>query len=115
MYVEASRAYYGWIKSRTRVTFDKLGKVTRTTLIDNFIKSVDPAEKKFVLNQSSPVPILMVQKVRSEAEKKEESSIRNLNTEVHALLVRPTESKPKHTMAGRIVVLKATFETSVLL
>lgn len=85
-----------------------------STFIARFKKPVHPAQVKIASSHSPLVLILLVLATRSEHENKEQSNIRQANTEGLALLVTPTENEPKHITAARQEVLKVMCDTSAL-
>lgn len=79
-----------------------------------FLKLIHQAKRKFIPYNSSPVPFLIVHKVRNKAEKKEETGFRQSNIKDLALFLTTTGSEGKHIMATGQAVLKAMWEISVL-
>lgn len=82
--------------------------------IDRFIKSVHPAERITFPYHSLTALILLVHETRKAADKKEASDIRNFNAEDLDLLVALTVSKLESITVACEVILKAVWETSVL-
>lgn len=67
----------------TRVAFGVLAKLAipallGTTLIDRFVKSIHPVERKTVLHHSPPVHCLLVYKAKNKAEKNASDIPQNL-------------------------------------
>lgn len=105
-------------ESRTRAKFcfvDKLAVslLWKTTLIGRSIKRVHPAGRKIALHHCTPVPIVMVYEIRTEAEKIEKWDVGQSNREHLALLVTTTKSEPKAITVIRQVALTEMCGASV--
>lgn len=106
-------------KSRTLVILAVSEKLAvhvllETTVTDRYVKPVHPVERKIVPYRSRLLPIIMIPKDRSAVEKEEDLYICHSNIEDLALLVSPTQSKPRRIMVARKVAFKVTCETPVL-
>lgn len=99
------------LESCTRLTFDVVDRLaipvlSGTTFIEKIIRSIDPAERKFIRCYSPPVPILMVQEAKSETVKNT-LVISQLIEQDLVLLVTPIKREPKIIAVARKVLWKA--------
>lgn len=107
----------GW--SRTRVACGVMDKLTVAvwsgkTFTDRVIRSIHQTGRKIVTHHSPSAPISVVHDARSAAEEEENSGIRQKVEEHTALFVTLIQSNPENIMAAPQVVLKAIYETPVL-